>query len=131
VDMPQHVATKQSIDQYSRFLEPRLPVNQKEYFEKLMPLISKSISIANIKREDMNSYMAVEDVILASLDEGQIGIARFWMTRWMTELGLTMSFDGIFMDHIATNKFEYTQRQDLYEHVETPRRKGFLGLGGK
>jgi hypothetical protein len=129
VDLPQHITTKQSIDQYSRFLEPRLPENQKEYFEKLMPLISKGISIANIKREDMNSYIAVEDVVLESLNEGQIGIARFWMTRWMTELGLTMSFDGLFMDLIATNKFQYTQKQDVYEHIDYPKKKGLLGLG--
>ena len=96
-----------------------------------MPLISKGISIANIKREDMNSYIAIENVILEALSEGQIGIARFWMTRWMTELGLTMSFEGLFMDLIATNKFQYTQKQDLYEHVDYPKKKGFLGMGGK
>jgi len=129
IELPEHITTKQSIDQYSLFLEPRLPVNQKEYFEKLMPLISKAISIANIDRGDMNSYIAVENVILEALSEGQIGIARFWMTRWMTELGLTMSFDGQFMDLIATNKFQYTQKQDLYEHIDQPRKRGFLGLG--
>lgn len=131
MDYPQQITTKQNIDQYSRFLEPRLPSNQTEYFENLMPLISKGISIANIKREDMNSYIAVENVILEALSEGQIGIARFWMTRWMTELGLTMSFDGLFMDLIATNKFSYTQKQDLHEHIDHPKKKGLFGMGGR
>jgi len=131
VDMPQGFATKQNIDQYTRFFEPKYPQNQKRYFESIIPLISKIIYTANIKREDMPSYLILKDAILESLSEGQIGLTRFFMVSWMTELGLTPSIDGIVIDNILSNKFEYTQRQDLYEHVEAPRRKGFLGLGGK
>lgn len=129
MDLPQQITTKQNIDQYSRFLEQRLPKGQENYYENRMPLISKGISVANIEREDMPSYLAVENLILEALCEGQIGLARDGMTKWMTELGLTMSFKGLFMDLIATNKFQYTQKQDMYEHVEYPKKKGFLGMG--
>ena len=49
------------------------------------------------------------------------------MTRFQSEFKMSMSFEGRFMDQITTNKFEYTQHQDIHEHVEPVRRKGMFG----
>lgn len=131
MDYPQHLTKKTSIDQYSRFFEPRLPTNQTKYYENIIPLVSKIIYTANIERGDMNAYLAVENMILEALSEGQIGLARDWMTKWQTELGLTTSIGGLVIENIMSNKFEHIQRQDLYEHVDYPKRKGLLGRGNR
>lgn len=119
--------SKQAIDQYSRFLEPTIPKGQLDYYNDRKPLISKELSVGNIERSDMPGYFDIEDAILEFLEEGQIGAARFLMTRWQTELKLTMSFDARFMEQITTSKFEYSQKQDIHEHIEPVKRKGLLG----
>ena len=123
------VATRQNIDQYSRFLKPTIPKGQLNYYNPRMPLVGKELSIGNIQREDMISYLNIEESVLEFLEEGQIGLARFMMTLFQGELKLSMSFDGMFMEYISTNKFEYTQTQHLHEHPAEQKRKGFLGLG--
>jgi len=121
--------SKQSIDQYSRFLEPTIPTGQHDYYNDRKPLISKELSVGNIEREDMISYLDMEQAILEFLEEGQIGLARFLMTTFQSELKLSMSFEGRFMEQITTSKFEYTQRQDIHEHMEAVPKKGFFKRG--
>jgi len=127
MDLPSDVSRKQSIDQYSRFLAPTIPRGQLDYYNPRMPLVGKEVSIGNIEREDMISYLSTEEAILEFLEEGQLGVARFMMTTFQSELKLSMSFEGRFMEYVSTNKFEYSQKQDITEHVEMPKRKGFFG----
>jgi len=119
--------SKQSIDQYSRFLEPTIPRGQQDYYNERKPLISKELSVGNIERQDMPSHLDTEDAILEFLEEGQIGLARFMMTRFQSELKLSMSFQARFMEQITTSKFEYTQKQDIHEHTDAPVRRGLFG----
>lgn len=125
--LPRDIPTKQSIDQFSRFLTPTIPKGQEDYYNPRIPLIGKELSVGNIERQDMISYLWMEEAILEFLEEGQIGLARFLMTEFQTELKLTMSFDALFMEYITTNKFEYTQKQDITEHIERPPKRGFFG----
>lgn len=127
---------KQNIDQYSRFLKPTIPEGQLEYYNPRLPLVSKELSVGNIFREDMLGHLPMIHGILYFLDVGQIGLARFFMTTFQSELKLTMSFDGKFLEQIASNKFEYTQEQHVYEHgmeEQQQKKKGFFGklLGSK
>jgi len=132
MDIPEHlIKDKQSMDQYSRFLEPTAPKGQTEWFEQRKMLVGKECSVANIEREDMIGYLDLEEAILEFLEEGQIATAKFMLIKFQAELKLTMSFEGRFMDQITTNKFDYTQKQDVTEHVMPMKKKGFLGLGGK
>ena len=131
------IATKQNIDQYSRFLKPTIPDGQLEYYNPRMPLVSKELSVGNILREDMLGHIPMEYAILDLLDEGQIGLARMLMTSFQGEFKMTMSFDGKFLEHIASNKFEYSQEQHVYEHpleeeAQAKKKGGFLsGLFGR
>lgn len=127
MDMPREISHKQTIDQYSQFLEPTIPKGQHEYYNDRKPLIAKELSVGNIERTDMIGYFDVEDAILEFFEEGQIGLGRFLMTRFQTEIKLTMSFDGRFMDQISTSKFEYTQKQDITEHIQPQQKRGIFG----
>lgn len=127
MDIPTTSGNKQTIDQYSKFLEPTIPKGQEDYYNSRKPLISKELSVGNIERYDMIGNLDMYDAILEFLEEGQIGLARFMMTRFQGEFKMSMSFDGMFMDQITTNKFEYTQKQDITEHVQPMKRKGVFG----
>jgi len=131
MDIPTDNAGKRSIDQYTKFLEPTIPKGQESYFNERKPLISKELSVGNIERTDMVGNFEMEDAILEFIEEGQIGLARFLMTRFQSELKLTMSFDGRFMEYIGSNKIEYSQRQDIHEYVEPVKRKSMFGGGKK
>jgi len=124
MDLPHNQHTRQSIDQYSKFLEPTMPKGQEAYYNTRKPLIAKELSVGNIERSDMIGNFDMEDAIMDFMEEGQIGLARFMMTRFQSEFKMSMSFEGRFMDQITTNKFEYTQRQDIHEHVEPVKKKG-------
>ena len=127
MNIPTTSGNKQTIDQYSKFLEPTIPKGQEDYYNSRKPLISKELSVGNIERYDMIGNLDMYDAILEFLEEGQIGLARFMMTRFQGEFKMSMSFDGMFMDQITTNKFEYTQKQDITEHVQPMKRKGMFG----
>jgi hypothetical protein len=128
------VAVKQNIDQYSRFLKPTIPDGQLDYYNPVMPLVGKELSIGNIARDDMLGHLPMISCIQILLSYGQLGLHRDMMIKFQAELKLTMSFEGKFLEQIASNKFEYTQEQHVYEHgLEEPKKKkGFFGLlGGK
>jgi len=127
MDIPTDMATRQTIDQYSKFLEPTMPKGQEEYYNSRKPLIGKELSVGNIERSDMIGNFDMEDAIMDFMEEGQIGLARFLMTRFQSEFKMSMSFDGRFMDQVTTSKFEYTQKQDITEHINHPKKAGLLG----
>lgn len=121
------LSKSKNIDQYTRFFEPTIPKGKLKEFERLKPLIAKETRVANIIRSDMNGYMSASDAVQECYVEGQIGLAQFIMISDMRELNLTGSFGGETRNQVLTHKFEYTQKQDITEHVEQPPRKtGFL-----
>jgi len=126
-NLPTNISSKQSIDQYSRFLQPTIPKGEQDYYNPRLPLVGKELSIGNIERGDMISNLTTESAILEFLEEGQIGLARFMMTLFQAEFKMSMSFDGMFLEYISTNKFEYKQTQDLTEHVQMPQKRGLFG----
>lgn len=126
------VVVKQNIDQYSRFLKPTIPDGQLGYYNPMMPLVGKELSIGNIFREDMLGHIPMITCIQKLLSYGQIGLHRRFMVGFQSELKLTMSFDGRFMEQISSNKFEYSQEQHVYEHgLDEKKKKGLFGMGGK
>jgi len=127
-DAANRVAIKQNIDQYSRFLKPTIPEGQLGYYNPMMPLVGKELSIGNILREDMLGHIPMIICIQKLLSYGQIGLHRRFMVGFQSELKLTMSFDARFLDQIAGNKFEYSQEQHLYEHnLDDNKKKGLFG----
>jgi len=74
----------------------------------------------------MNGYLFAGEAVLDFMQEGQIGLAHFVMMNDLRELNLTDSFGGETRNQIFTNKFEYTQKQDITEHIDQPRKKGFF-----
>jgi hypothetical protein len=125
------VITKQNIDQYSRFLKPTIPEGQLKDYNPLMPTVGKELSTGNIFREDILGHIMMLRNIHILLSYGQLGLYKISMMIFQGELKLTMSIDGKFMEQIATNKFEYSQEQHVYEHQlpeEKRPRKKILGI---
>ena len=119
----------QNVDQYSRFLKPTIPSGQLEYYNPIMPLVGKELSVGIIERSDMMGHLPMVTCIQKLLSFGQIGLSRRYMVGLQSELKLTMSFDGRFIDKIASNKMEYRQEQHVYEHMdEPPKKKKMLGV---
>lgn len=125
----QDISKSKNIDQYTRFFEPTIPRGKLKEYGEIKPLFSKETRVANIIRSDMNGYLYAGKAIQEMKCEGQIGFADFMLVQYMQELNLTDSFGGITRDQIFTHKFEYTQKQDITEHVERPAKKGFFSRG--
>lgn len=124
---PEDMRKSKEIDQYSRFFEPTIPSGQFTEFNRLKTLIGKETRVANIIRSDMNGYIYGGYCAQTFLEKGQRGLARFVMISDLQELAHTDSFGGETRDQILTQKFEYTQKQDITEHIDQPKRKGFFG----
>ena len=120
------VSKSKDIDQYTRFFEPTIPIGKVKEYGRLKPLIGKETRVANIIRSDVPGYMFGGDCVQEFLIEGQLGLAQFVMISDMRELNLTDSFGGETRDQIFTHKFEYTQKQDIHEHIDQPPKKGFF-----
>jgi len=120
------ISKSKNIDQYTRFFEPTIPKGKLKEFGRLKPLIGKETRVANIIRSDMNGYMNASDAVQEMMIEGQLNLAQFIMIDDMRELNLTNSFGGITRNQIYTHQFEYTQKQEITEHVQGPPKKGII-----
>jgi hypothetical protein len=128
MQQPQHDITQsKQLDQYTRFLEPTVALGRKKETDRIKTIIGKETRVANIIRSDMTGYLFGGEAVMEFMEEGQIGLAYFVMINDQRELNLTDSFGGETRDQIFTHKFEYTQKQDITEHIDQPKRKGLLG----
>lgn len=121
---------RERLDQYSRFLTPTLPEGDDPWYNKIRQLIGKELSIANLEREDMISFIKAVDAAQVFLLAGQSVTGRKIMTGIISELKLTGSIDGKIIDNIFSNKMEYEQTQHVHEHLE-PAPKKSRWPGGK
>lgn len=120
------ISKSKNIDQYTRFFEPTIPTGQLKEFNRLKTLIGKETRVANIIRSDMNGYIFGGYCAQTFLEKGQRGLARFVMISDLQELTHTDSFGGETRNQILTQKFEYTQKQDITEHMPEPQKKGLF-----
>lgn len=126
------VPTGKNIDQFTRFFESNEILagekgDRKAYITNRKPLIGKETSTAIIERQDMLSYRYQTMTILEYMQHGLNQFAIDYLMLHLAELKTTPSIDGTAIKEILANKIEYSQRQDVYEHIEQPRKKGFFG----
>lgn len=117
---------KKRLDQYKSFLNPTLADDQNEYYGPIRPLIGPELSVANLEREDMLSYLKTEYAVQEMFANGQDDLGLLMMTTMTAELKLSMSRDGLVIDNIFSNKMEYTQTQNLHEYQHQPERRGLF-----
>lgn len=123
-----NIIQSKELDQYSRFFEPTKPTGRNKERDRISTLVSKETKVGDIKRTDIPCYMEASDCVVEFLEEGHFGLADFVMLSDQRELGLTDSIDGKTRDQILSQKFEYTQKQDITEHVDMKDRKRGFGL---
>lgn len=119
-------AIVERLDQISMFLEPTYVIGQETYDNPRKQLVSKELSVGNIKEEHMSGHMNSVRTALELLDEGQISEARFVMKYIQSEFKMTMSIGGEFMNNVTKQELRYTQNQHVYEHPAEREKKGFF-----
>lgn len=123
---------KKRLDQYKSFLNPTMADDQDDFYGPIRPLIGPELSVANLEREDILSYLLTVSCAQEMFANGQDDLGLFIMTNMTAELKLSMSRDGLVVENIFSNKMEYSQTQTLheYQHPAEKKRKGLFG-GGK
>lgn len=114
---------KKRLDQYKNFLDPTLADDQVEYYGPIRPLIGPELSVANLEREDILSYLRQEYTIQELFANGQDDLGLLMMTTMTAELKLSMSKDGMVVENIFSNKMEYSQTQTLHEYQHPAEKK--------
>ena len=120
------------LDQFKRFFNPTLADNQQEFYGPIRPIIGSELSVANIEKEDMLSFIKMGYGIQEMFANGQDDLGLMLMTSMTGELKLSMSKDGLVVENIFSNKMEYTTNENVhqYQHMQE-RKKGLLGGGKK
>ena len=129
-DMPSHIknpVSRERLDQFSRFLTHTTPRGQDVYWDQRRQLLGKELSVANILRGDMPANLIMVRAIEEMLHHGQIGLARTLIMNMVGEFKMTMSFDGMFIEQLLSNKIEYAQTQNVHEYVHPAERRGLFG----
>ena len=115
------------LDQYKIFLDPSKAKNQEDFYAPILPLIGPELSVANIDREDILSYIKQIYCVQEMFANGQDDLALMMMTTLTGELKLTMSKEGLVVGNIFSNKLEYSQTQNVHEYTHpTHQTKGIL-----
>lgn len=122
---------KKRLDQYKSFLNPTLADNQDDFYGPIRPLIGPELSVANLEKEDILSYLLTVGCAQEMFANGQDDLGLFIMTNMTAELKLTMSRDGLVVENIFSNKMEYSQTQTLHEYQHPAERKKWSLFGGK
>ena len=120
---------KKRLDQYKNFLSPTLADDQDEYSGPIRPLIGPELSVAQLEREDLLSYLLQVKTAQEMFANGQDDLGLLVMTTMTSELKLSMSRDGLVVDNIFSNRMEYSQTQTLheYQHPMEHKRGGLFG----
>jgi hypothetical protein len=112
-------------------LEPltdTLPEPYRDYFKSPVKLlIGKDISLANIPRHHMYSYIQQAEYILSLIYYADIIDINFILrevSKYLNRLGLSMSTDGIFMKYGPMGYQQLTQRYQTVGIPERTRRRG-------
>ena len=131
--MPEQMPTfkgidRERLDQFSQFFKPTLPRGKDPWYNKIRQIMGKELSIANLEREDMISFIKASEAAQVFLLSGQSVTGRKIMTGMQVELKLTGSIDGRILDNIFSNKMQYEQTQHVHEHIEpAPKRSRWPG----
>ena len=114
-----------------RFLQPTIPSGSDTFYNLIKQTIGKELSVANIEREDMLSYIWQIGTAQIFLLYGQERHARFIMNMLVSELKLSMSQNNEFAHLLFKDSMEYTQTQNVHEYTHQPKKRGlFGGFGG-
>jgi hypothetical protein len=113
-----------------KFLQPTIPTGNENFYNMVRQTIGKELSVANLQREDIPSYVLGTECAQTFLIKGLDMRARRIMNTIVSELKLSMSIDAEFAHLLFKDTLEYTQTQNVHEYVHQPVKKGFLGLGG-
>lgn len=111
------------LDQYKIFLDPTKAKNQDDFYAPILPLIGPELSVANIEREDIMSFLRIMYCVQEMFANGQDDLALMMETTLTGELKLTMSKEGMVIGNIFSNKLEYSQTQTVHEHVHPAERQ--------
>ena len=120
---------KRQLESIKNFLEPSEAADQSEYYGPVKPILGPELSVANLDREDMLSFMRTVYCAQEMMAHGQDDLALFIMTTMTAELKLTMSIDARVLDNIFSDKIEYSQKQELheYQHEMEGKKRGLFG----
>jgi len=121
---------KKRLDIYKDFLTPTTADNRDDYYGPIRPTIGPELSVANIERQDVMSYIKTINCIQEMYANGQEDIALLQMTTMTAECKLSMSIDGLVVENIFSNKIEYAQKQELHEYQHPVKKPGFFGPKG-
>jgi len=121
---------RKRLDQYKRFLDPTLADDQLDYYGPIRPVIGPELSVANLEREDIFSFILQVKTAQEMFANGQDDLGLLVMTTMTAELKLSMSKEGLVVGNIFSNKMEYTQTQTLHEYQHPAERKRGL-FGGR
>ena len=116
------------LDQYKIFLDPTIAKNQDDFYAPILPLIGPELSVANIEREDIMSYLRMIYCVQEMFANGQDDLALMMETTFTSELKLSMSQEGLVVSNIFSNKMEYSQTQEVhsYEHPAERKKHGLI-----
>ena len=110
-----------------RFLQPTIPSGNDVFYNLIKQTIGKELSVANLEREDMLSFLWQIGTAQVFLLYGQERLSRFLMNMLVSELKLTMSKDNEFAHLLFKDSLEYTQTQNVHENVHQPQKRGLFG----
>lgn len=115
------------LDQFKRFFKPTLADNQEDFYGPIRPIIGSELSVANIEKEDMLSFIKLGYGIQEMFANGQDDLGLMLMTSMTGELKLSMSKDGLVVENIFSNKMEYTATENVHQYQHLQERKKRFG----
>ena len=110
-----------------RFLQPTIPLGNDTFYNLIKQIIGKELSVANLERTDLASYIWQSTTAQVFLLYGQERLSRFLMNMMISELKLTMSIGNEFAHLLFKDSLEYTTTQNVHEYSHQPQKRGFFG----
>lgn len=118
---------QERINQYTRILSGTIPKGEDDWYNKMRQLLGKELSLANLEKEDISSYLRRIQTAQTLVLHGYEIRGRRIMLELISELKLTGSVGGLILEHIFSNRVQYEQTQHIHEHSEQPQKRGLLG----
>jgi len=103
-------------------LRGKKPKDSKDVYERLSTILNPVVALGNRKRSDM---VANGEIVTAIWNLHFYGseMCEYFLVFYDNDNLASASIDNSFLEHMTSQEFKYTQKQELHEYPHAPTKK--------
>lgn len=104
-------------------LRGKKPKGSLDEYERMAPILNYVVALGNRLRSDMPANGWIVEAIWI-LDFYGSEMSKYFLMYYDNDNLASASIDNSFLEHMTSQEFKYTQKQELHEYPHPPQKRG-------